>query len=84
MSGLPLALMARLIARLAPKGLYALAVDRQGCTPKIHCVFEQDSDALKVAKGRTGKRSGPIPRLGQPADDVRAWTPSRARRSRRH
>ena len=29
-------LMAALIARLAPKGLYALSVDRQGRTPEIH------------------------------------------------
>jgi hypothetical protein len=45
-----LSLMAKLIARLAPKGLYALTVDREHLTPEIHCVFQKDSDALKVAK----------------------------------
>jgi hypothetical protein len=49
-------LVAALIGRLRPKGLYALTVDRQGRTPEIHCVFEKDTDALKLAKavGATG------------------------------
>jgi hypothetical protein len=46
---LQLGLMAKLIARLALKGAYALTIDRQGRTPEIHCVFEKETDALKVA-----------------------------------
>jgi hypothetical protein len=46
---LQLGLMTKLIARLALKGSYALAIDRQGRTPEIQCVFEKDTDALKVA-----------------------------------
>lgn len=40
-------LMAKLIARLAPKGLYVLTVDRQHLTPQIHCVFQKDSDVAE-------------------------------------
>jgi hypothetical protein len=64
-------LMTKLIARLAPKGLYALAVDRQGRTPEIHCVFEKDTDAAEAGRGRGGHRCRPLPRLGKPAN-VRA------------
>jgi hypothetical protein len=46
---LQLGLMIKLISGLAPKGSYALTIDRQGRTPEIHCVFEKDSDALKAA-----------------------------------
>jgi hypothetical protein len=40
-------LMTKLIARLAPKGLYALTVDREHLTPEIHCVFQKDSDVAE-------------------------------------
>jgi hypothetical protein len=46
---LQLGLMRRLVAGLALKGSYALTIDRQGRTPEIHCVFEKEADALKVA-----------------------------------
>jgi hypothetical protein len=51
-------LMAALIGRLAPKGLYALSIDRQGRTPEIHCVFEKDADALKLANAVQADRVG--------------------------
>jgi hypothetical protein len=54
-------LMARLIARLAPVGLYALTVDRQGRTPEIHCVFEKDTDALKLAQAVGASAAGRYP-----------------------
>ena len=54
-------LLAALIARLAPKGLYALAIDRQGRTPEIHCVFEKDADALKLAKAVGASAAGRYP-----------------------
>jgi hypothetical protein len=54
-------LMAKLIARLAPKGLYALAVDRQARTPEIHFVFENDADALKVAQAVGASVAGRYP-----------------------
>jgi hypothetical protein len=54
-------LMTKLIARLAPKGLYALTVDRQNPTPEIHCVFEKDSDALKLAKAVGAHSAGRYP-----------------------
>jgi hypothetical protein len=54
-------LMAKLIAALAPKGLYALTIDRQGRTPEIHCVFEKDTDALKVAKTVGATAAGRYP-----------------------
>jgi hypothetical protein len=54
-------LIAALIARLAPKGLYALTVDRQGRTREIHCVFEKDTDALKVAQAVGASVAGRYP-----------------------
>jgi len=60
---------------LAPKGLYALSIYREGRTPEIHCVFEKDTDALKLANavqptalavtpaGGASARSRSIPRL---------------------
>jgi hypothetical protein len=56
-----LGLLAKLIARLAPKGVYALAVDRHGRTPEIHCVFEKDIDALKLARAVQADRAGGYP-----------------------
>ena len=50
-----LSLMARLVARLAPKGRYALSIDRRNPTADIHCVSKQDIDAPKVA-GALGAR----------------------------
>ena len=62
-------LMSALINRLAPKGLYALSVDRQGRTPEIHCVFATEVDALKRAAtpvGEASARSRSMPkRAGQ-------------------
>jgi hypothetical protein len=67
-------LVAKLIG-LAPKGLYALSIYREGRTPEIHCVFEKDTDALKLANavqptalavtpaGGASARSRSIPRL---------------------
>jgi hypothetical protein len=60
-------LMAALIGRLAPKGLYALSIDRQGRTPEIHCVFEKDADAFKLANAVQADRAGRYPGLAQPA-----------------
>ena len=54
-------LMSALVARLAPKGLYALTVDRQGRTPEIHCVFEKDTDALMLAKAVGASAAGRYP-----------------------
>ena len=54
-------LMAALINRLAPKGLYALAIDRQGRTPEIHCVFEKDADAQKLAQAVGASAAGRYP-----------------------
>jgi hypothetical protein len=54
-------LMAALIARLAPTGLYALSVERQGRTPEIHCVFENDADALKLAQAVGASPAGRYP-----------------------
>ena len=54
-------LMAALINRLAPKGLYALAIDRQGRTPEIHCVFEEDADAQKLAQAVGASAAGRYP-----------------------
>ncbi len=56
-----LGLVPRLIARLAPKGLYALAVVREGRTPEVHCVFEKDTDALKLANAVQADRAGRYP-----------------------
>ena len=50
-----LSLMARLVARLAPKGRHALSIDRRNPTPDIHCVSKQDIDAPRVA-GALGAR----------------------------
>jgi hypothetical protein len=50
-----LSLMARLVARLAPMGRYALSIDRRNPTADIHCVSKQDIDAPKVA-GPLGAR----------------------------
>lgn len=50
-----LSLMARLVARLAPKGRYALSIDRRNPTPDIHCVSKRDIDAPRVA-GALGAR----------------------------
>jgi hypothetical protein len=58
---LQLGLMAKLIAGLAPKGSYALTVDRQGRTPEIHCVFEKETDALKVASTVGAAATGRYP-----------------------
>jgi len=58
---LQLGLMAKLIAGLAPKGSYALTVDRQGRTPEIHCVFEKETDALKVASTVGATATGRYP-----------------------
>ena len=54
-------LLAALIARLAPKGLYALTVDRQGRTTEIHCVFEKDADAQKLAQAVGASAAGRYP-----------------------
>ena len=54
-------LVAALIGRLRPKGLYALTVDRQGRTPEIHCVFEKDTDALMLAKAVGASAAGRYP-----------------------
>jgi hypothetical protein len=54
-------LIAALIARLAPKRLYALTVDRQGRTTEIHCVFEKDADALKLAQAVGASAAGRYP-----------------------
>ena len=51
-------LMAKLIAALAPKGLYALTIDRQGRTPEIHCVVEKDADAQKLAQAVGARAAG--------------------------
>jgi hypothetical protein len=51
----------KLIARLAPKGLYALSIHRQGRTPEIHCIFEKDADALKLAKAVGATDAGRYP-----------------------
>ena len=72
-------LLAALIARLAPKGLYALTVDRQGRTPEIHCVFEKDTDALKVAQAVGASVCRPLSWLGKPAN-----VPARRRHTPRH
>jgi len=58
---LQLSLMTKLIAGLTPKGFYALTIDRQGRTPEIHCVFEKDTDALKVAKTVGATAAGRYP-----------------------
>ena len=58
---LQLGLMAKLIAGLAPKGSYALTVDPQGRTPEIHCVFEKETDALKVASTVGATATGRYP-----------------------
>jgi hypothetical protein len=58
--------MSKLIDRLAPKGLYAVAVERQGPTPEIHCVFEKDTDALKLATAMGATGAGRW--LGKPAN----------------
>ena len=58
---LQLGLMAKLIARLALKGAYALTIDRQGRTPEIHCVFEKETDALKVASTVGATATGRYP-----------------------
>ena len=50
-------LVAKLMARLAPKGLYALSIHRQGRTPEIHCVFATEADALKRAATPVGEAS---------------------------
>jgi len=54
-------LMARLIARFEPKGFYGLTIDRQGRTPEIHCVFEKDTDPLKLAKAVGASAAGRYP-----------------------
>jgi hypothetical protein len=54
-------LLAALITRLEPKGLYALGIDRQGRTPEIHCAFEKDTDALKLAKAVGASAAGRYP-----------------------
>jgi hypothetical protein len=54
-------LMAKLIARLEPKGLYAVSVERQGRTPEIHCVFEKDADAQKLAQAVGASAAGRYP-----------------------
>src|SRR6266478_3456020 len=58
---LQLNLMTKLIAGLAPKGFYALTIDRQGRTPEIHCVFEKDSDAQKLAQAVGAGAAGRYP-----------------------
>jgi hypothetical protein len=65
-------LMAALIARLAPKGLYALSVDRQGRTPEIHCVFEKDTDAVKLANAVGASAAGRYPGWAQ-ASERSCW-----------
>jgi len=42
-------LMSKLLSRLRLIGHYALSIDRQGLTPQIHCLFEREADAGKVA-----------------------------------
>ncbi len=54
-------LMTKLIDRLAPKGFYVLSIDRQGRTPEIHCVFENDADALKLAQAVGATAAGRYP-----------------------
>ncbi|MEA2917169.1 MAG: hypothetical protein QOJ15_9250 [Bradyrhizobium sp.] len=58
---LQLGLVAKLIARLALKGAYALTIDRQGRTPEVHCVFEKETDALKVASTVGATATGRYP-----------------------
>src|SRR5260370_37524884 len=58
---LQLGLLAKLIAGLSLKGSYALTVDRQGRTPEIHCVFEKETDALKVARNVGATAAGRYP-----------------------
>ena len=55
-------LLARLIGGLAPKGVYAIAVDRHGRTPEIHSVFATEVDALKLANAVRADRAGRYPR----------------------
>jgi hypothetical protein len=55
-----------LSAGLAPKGSYALTVDRQGRTPEIHCVFEKETDALKVASTVGATATGRYPGWASP------------------
>ena len=50
--------MTKLIDRLAPKGFYVLSIDRQGRTPEIHCVFENDADAQKLAQAVGARAAG--------------------------
>jgi|SRR5215468_10918807 len=43
-------LISKLLTRLKLTALYAVTIDRQGRTPEIHCVFERELDAAKLAK----------------------------------
>jgi hypothetical protein len=56
-----LKLMTRLIARLAPKGLNALTIDRQNPTPEIDCVFEREIDARRIADALGARIAGRYP-----------------------
>jgi hypothetical protein len=73
-------LMAKLSACLAPKGLYALTVDRQNAAPEIHCVFEKDTDVRRVAAA-LGARGADI--RAEPASEPSGWMMRRGRQSRR-
>jgi hypothetical protein len=54
-------LLAKLIGRLAPKDVYAIAVDRHGRTPEIHSVFATEADARKLANAVRADRAGRYP-----------------------
>jgi hypothetical protein len=56
-----LALMNKLLSRLGLAGPYALTVDCQGMTPEIHCVFEREADAAKVAEALQASASSRYP-----------------------
>lgn len=45
-----LELLGRLLKRLGLDGPYALAIDRSGARPEVHCAFEHEADARRVGE----------------------------------